>query len=532
MADPAAERAEELSGPAADGDTGAALVARGVTEPPWPSPDVPARLARRRPRVVVLGDAVLDGWISGHSSRLSREAPVPVVDVTGRSVTPGGAANTAAGLAALGAQTALVSLVGDDGDGRRLCSRLTELGVDVSATLAVPGRATVTKIRVTADEQMVARFDHTDREEPDDATVRRLGERLRAAVAGCDAVLVCDYGLGVLSGAVLADLEALRPALPLLVVDAHDCRRHARLRPDLMTPNAAEAAHLLGTPLPDAGPGRIRAVLAARPELLRRSGAARVAVTLDRDGALVVGADGPTLRTRTTPVADANACGAGDTFAAALTLATAAGLPPHTAPALAQAAADVVVASPGPVVCGTADLTAYLAERDDEDRAVVTAEELDAALAAHRAAGHRVVFTNGCFDVLHRAHVACLAEARRLGDVLVVAVNSDDSVRRLKGPGRPINPAADRAAVLAALASVDHVTVFDEDTPIELLRRLRPEVYVKGGDYTPEMLAETPVVRGYGGEVHIVGYVPDHSTTAVIERILSSAGTAPQEPVR
>ncbi|HET9656901.1 MAG TPA: D-glycero-beta-D-manno-heptose 1-phosphate adenylyltransferase, partial [Kineosporiaceae bacterium] len=216
--------------------------------------------------------------------------------------------------------------------------------------------------------------------------------------------------------------------------------------------------------------------------------------------------------------------GAGDAFTAATTLAAAAGVPWPQAVALGQAAADVVVAEPGPTTCDTAALAAHLGGWPGE---VIGLPELEAAVAAHRAAGRRIVFSNGCFDVLHRAHVACLEEARRLGDVLIVAVNSDAGVRRLKGPGRPVNPAEDRAAVLAALACVDHTTVFDEDTPAELLRRLRPDVYVKGGDYTPQMLAETPVVESYGGQVRIVRYVPGHSTTAVIERILAHHPAGP-----
>ena len=221
-------------------------------------------------------------------------------------------------------------------------------------------------------------------------------------------------------------------------------------------------------------------------------------------------------RTWADPAPETQAAGAGDTFCAALTLAAAAGMPLAAAAEFAQTAADVVVHRPGTSVCATTDFT---------DRPAAVGEaELDGLVAGHRGAGRRVVFTNGCFDVLHRGHIAYLAQARRLGDVLVVAVNGDDGARRLKGPGRPVNPAADRAAVVAALSSVDHVVVFDEDSPVELIRRLRPDFYVKGGDYTEAMLDEAAVVRECGGQVRIVDYVPDHSTTAVIDRISSGAG--------
>jgi rfaE bifunctional protein nucleotidyltransferase chain/domain len=204
------------------------------------------------------------------------------------------------------------------------------------------------------------------------------------------------------------------------------------------------------------------------------------------------------------------------------------GLPLTTAVELAQAAADVVTGRPGTAACATADLAERLGVHHGS---AVDAGRLEALVAEHRAAGRRIVFTNGCFDVLHRGHVAYLNQARLLGDVLIVAVNADDSVRRLKGPARPVNPAADRAAMLAALSCVDHVTIFEEDTPAELLRRLRPEVYAKGGDYTPQMLPEAAVVAEYGGTVRIVDYVSDHSTTAVIDRIRAT-GPSSAPPAR
>jgi rfaE bifunctional protein nucleotidyltransferase chain/domain len=289
------------------------------------------------------------------------------------------------------------------------------------------------------------------------------------------------------------------------------------VRPDVVTPNAVEAAALVGAAWPDERAGEVE----RRADALRTAtGAATVVVTLDRDGALLLPADGPAHRTWARPAPESRAAGAGDTFVAALTMALACGLPATAGVEFAQAAADVVVSRPGTAVCTTAQLTARLggvrAELLDHD-------ELAEAVAAHRAAGRRVVFTNGCFDVLHRGHVAYLNQAKRLGDVLVVAVNDDASVRRLKGPGRPVNSAADRAAVLAALSCVDHVTTFGADTTTGLITRLRPDVYAKGGDYTPEMLPETPAVRACGGEVRILDYLPDRSTTAVINRIRAEA---------
>ncbi|MEH0824468.1 D-glycero-beta-D-manno-heptose 1-phosphate adenylyltransferase [Micromonospora sp. CPCC 205714] len=272
-----------------------------------------------------------------------------------------------------------------------------------------------------------------------------------------------------------------------------------------------------------AGTGVDRAVLAESrlPELRAHTGADVVAVTLDTEGAVVGGAEGEPRRSHSTPVPASHAVGAGDAYLAAMTLALAAdaGLP--TAAQLAQLAATITVADTGTCVCRRQDLLAALGTGADEGAhpALVGADELAALVDEHRQAGRSVVFTNGCFDVLHPGHVRYLTQARALGDLLIVAVNSDGSVRRLKGPDRPVNPVEDRIALLAALACVDHVVVFEEDSPARLIEAVRPDVYVKGGDYPPEMVPEAPLVRRLGGQVRTLGYVPDRSTSAIIDRI-------------
>ncbi|MBW0131828.1 D-glycero-beta-D-manno-heptose 1-phosphate adenylyltransferase [Pseudonocardia oceani] len=477
----------------------------------------------RAPRVLVLGDALLDGWVSGPVRRIGRDAPVPVVEPDSASTAPGGAANVAANLAALGADVTLVAVFGDDADGRSLRAALLDLGVGLDRSVVELGRATSAKHRVLAAGQPVARYDTGPDGPPRRSTDLAVADALSEAVAaGVDAVVVADYGLGTPGPRARRRLERLRSRLPLLVVDAHDPGRWACLHPDVVTPSAAEAAALLGEAPPTGdraawGVERAAALHAA-------TGAAEVLLTLDVDGAVRLPVSGePGRRPAERPAVESMACGAGDTFTAAWTAVRCAGAGADAALACAQSAADVVVARPGTVVCSADALTARLAAGDRGT--VLEHRDLLRALDEHRRAGHRIVFTNGCFDVLHRGHVAYLRQARALGDVLVVALNADESVARLKGPERPVNPLVDRAGVVGAVDAVDLVTAFDADTPVDLIAQVRPDVYAKGGDYTAQMLPETPVVERLGGEVHVLSYLSDHSTTAIVARIRADTAT-------
>ena len=480
--------------------------------------DLPERILRDAPVVVVVGDAMLDRWWMGGSHRLSREAPVPIVEVESEVEAPGGAANAAMNLAALGARARLVAAVGADLAGERMTGLLATGGVDVWGVVRDAALHTVTKTRVVADEQVLVRADLESRVDGRQARLElaeRLAAELAASLRTADALVVSDYGSGLLQRAVSLALED-SPRPRWVVLDAHDVAAWGWLHADVAVPNAQEAALLLGRPAALAGADRRVAVEASADLLLDRSGAGAVIVTLDRDGALLLRAGEAPVGTRATPVAERYASGAGDTFTATLAAALAVGADLETATRLAQRGADVATRHLGTSVCTAEQLVALLGSHASP---VLSPTELAVAIRRDRDEGRRIVFTNGCFDVLHLGHTSYLRQASELGDRLVVGVNSDASVRRLKGPERPVNGEDDRAAVLAALECVDYVTVFDDDTPIRLLEELRPDVYVKGGDYSPEMLEETPVVRGFGGDVQIVGYVPAHSTTELVERI-------------
>lgn len=471
-------------------------------------------------RVLVIGEAMLDSYLIGRAERLCREGPVPIVALEDREDAPGGAANAAANVQGLGGEVRFVSVIGDDPEGERLRRSLRAHGVSDELLVVEPGRHTLAKHRVLAGDQLLVRYDSGGTGELGDETLRRLVSVLEREWPEADAVLVSDYGYGVLSAAVIDALRRLRGDGPL-VVDAKDASRHRRLAPTAVKPNYAEAAQLLAERELPGGEGRLHQVAAGASRILERTGAGFAAVTLDREGALVLERDQPPHRTYARPERQGRSCGAGDTFAAALTLALGSGATPISATELAAAAAAVVVGKDGTATCSAGELSAYLGR--EPGRILDPAALAERAELYHRQ-GRRIVFTNGCFDILHRGHVAYLNRAKAQGDVLVVAVNGDDSVRRLKGSDRPVNSLEDRLQVLAALSCIDHLVPFDADTPVDLLERVRPDLYVKGGDYAPDQLPEAPVVERLGGAVRILPYVEDRSTSAIIGRIRTNGG--------
>ncbi|WP_433435672.1 D-glycero-beta-D-manno-heptose 1-phosphate adenylyltransferase [Nonomuraea sp. CA-141351] len=460
---------------------------------------------------VVVGDVMLDSWLRCSAKRLAQEAPVPVMSLEATEDSPGGAANTAANLVALGARVRLLGAVGDDACGDKLVQSLHLLGVETDL-VTVPGRRTAHKRRLVSGGQLTARYDEGDLDVLPGRTERELLGRLGEAVRGADVVVACDYGGGVFTPAVRRALTGL----PLLVVDAHAVAPWGECAPAVVLPNYAEVVSLLGDA--DEPADRLAYLSARSSRLMELTRAGIVVTTLDGEGTLLHRSGRPPYRTYARPAPQHMATGAGDTYTAAFALWLAGGASPEEAAEAGQAAAGVVVRRQGTAVCTRYELLRALRRHEGT---VQTAERLAQLLDEHRRRGERVVFTNGCFDVLHRGHVTYLEQAGRLGDVLVVAVNSDAGVARLKGPGRPLNPCEDRMSVLAALNDVDYVTEFDEDTPERLLRMIRPELYVKGGDYTAEMLPEAPLVRSLGGEVRVLGYLSDHSTTAIIGRMRS-----------
>ncbi|MFL5779262.1 MAG: D-glycero-beta-D-manno-heptose 1-phosphate adenylyltransferase [Chloroflexota bacterium] len=488
------------------------------------SPPLAARLSGfAGQHVVVVGEAMLDAYLHGRVDRLSREAPVPVVAVGQVVDAPGGAANAAANVTALGGRATLVSVRGDDAEGVRLDQAMSAESVDRGGVVVDPGRTTLAKQRVVAMDQMLLRFDTGTTERLPEAIDRELVARIEANVPSADAIVISDYDYGVVSEAVRdAIARCRRPGQPL-IVDARDLRRYRTLRPTAVKPNYAEATRLLAQP-EERNPARRREqMLAHGPRLLDETGAEVVALTVDRDGAMLFERDQTPYRTYARPRPHARAAGAGDTFVAALALGFAAGASAPIATELASAAAAVVVGKDGTSTCTADELRALLTLGG---KRLEGADRIRQIVDFQRRQGHRIVFTNGCFDILHRGHITYLNRAKALGDLLIVAVNDDAGVARLKGPSRPINSLDDRLGVLEALSCVDHVVAFEEEIPARLIEAIRPDVYVKGGDYDVANLPEAPLVESLGGVVQILPYVEDRSTSGVIERVRASLAEA------
>ena len=472
------------------------------------------RLARTS--VMVIGDVMLDRYVYGSVERISPEAPIPILVVEREVAMPGGAGNVVRNLTALGAAVAFVSVVGDDQAGSDLTGLIGgQPGVE-PWLLVQGGRATTVKTRYVSNGQQLLR---ADREETGPISGKLAERMLRIAgdtLAATSVAVLSDYRKGVLAGDVAPQLiAAAKHAGRRVVVDPKgtDYSRYAGA--DVVTPNRRELAEATEMPV-----GSEAEIVLAGSALRRVHGFGAVLVTRAEDGMTLIDGEGAHhFPAEATDVFDVS--GAGDTVVATLAAALAAGLELKLAARLANMAAGVVVGKIGTAVAREADLLAILMPQGGALRKIVTREAAAEQVERWRRRGWRTGFTNGVFDLLHPGHVHLLEQARSQCDRLVVGVNSDASVARLKGPGRPVQGEAARAAVLASLSSVDQVVIYDEDTPEETLDRLRPEVLVKGADYALDRVVGADMVQGWGGRVWLAELLPGHSTTATMERIVA-----------
>ena len=460
-------------------------------------------------RLLVIGDVMLDRYWHGSASRVSPEAPVPVVQVTNREDRPGGAGNVALNIAALGSAVRLVGVVGDDETGLELLSRLKAAGVYCDF-LQSEEKPTITKLRIISQHQQLIRLDFEKAFEASD--IIGLQDKAKSLVDDSQVMVLSDYGKGALQDINdLIDLGRSRN-IPI-IVDPKGSDFTKYRGATLITPNLTEFEAVVG------GSDNEDELVNKGLRLVRELNLEAILITRGEHGMTLIRPDSPELHLPARAQEVFDVTGAGDTVISVLAASMAAGDGLADATALANLAAGLVVGKLGTAAISGPELRRAMLADQNSGRGVMTAEQLQIVVQDAKAHGEKIIFTNGCFDIIHAGHVGYLAEAKRLGDRLVVAINDDDSAHRLKGSGRPINPVERRMAVLAGLEAVDWVVSFSEDTPEPLLESLQPEVLVKGGDYTMDQVVGGSYVESYGGMVRVLEFLDNCSTSAIMEKM-------------
>jgi D-beta-D-heptose 7-phosphate kinase/D-beta-D-heptose 1-phosphate adenosyltransferase len=474
-------------------------------------------LQARRPTVLVVGDVMCDVYLWGTVHRISPEAPVPVFASTRRHQVLGGAANVAANLRALGCEVRLLGVVGADAAGRHVRELLRCQGIDDATLLEDPARPTTEKTRLVAQQQHVLRLDQESQAPLASDLVAQALQRMQTLLADVDGLVCSDYHKGVCTPSLLEPLFAMaRAAGKPIIVDpkVRDFSRYTGAT--VLTPNLAEVEQASGHPVADP-----TALAHAAETLLHQSQAQALLVTRGKDGMSLFHPPHEPVHIPAQAREVFDVTGAGDTGVATFSMALLSGLSLLEAARLANTAAGVVVGKVGTAVISPEELRTALREDGvGSAHKILPADALAMVLQQRQRCGETVVFTNGCFDLLHVGHVQYLQRARALGGCLVVGLNDDASVRLLKGQRRPLLPQQERARILAALGCVDYITIFSDATPLSLIRLLRPDVLVKGGDHTPEAVVGHDIVEAYGGRVCIMPYVEGVSTTEIIGHIV------------
>jgi D-beta-D-heptose 7-phosphate kinase/D-beta-D-heptose 1-phosphate adenosyltransferase len=474
-------------------------------------------------RILILGDVMLDRYVRGDVQRISPEGPILVLRYADSHMVLGGAGNVANNIAALGAQAILIGAVGDDAPGRALAGRDQKAGgIDIPPNIdlrmvTLPGRPTTMKTRFMSGMHQLLRLDEEETSEPTRAEADAILQQFADALPSCDIVILSDYAKGVLCDRVLAQaIRLARQAGKRIIADPKRASFGAYREVSVLTPNELEITRATGIPIDSD-----KAAIEACRHALSASGADAILLTRSAKGLALVqyAQDALLLPTEARAVADVS--GAGDTLVATFAAMLAGGATLPEAARVANVAAGLAVAKPGTATVTGAELLGALHRQEllAFDDKMVTREQAVAQLAEWRRAGARIGFTNGCFDLIHPGHVRLLNKARARCDRLVVALNTDASVQRLKGPTRPVQSELARSTVMASIGAVDLVVLFDEDTPLELITALRPDLLFKGADYRIDQVVGANEVQSYGGKVSLIDLEEGHSTTNIIKRM-------------
>jgi D-beta-D-heptose 7-phosphate kinase/D-beta-D-heptose 1-phosphate adenosyltransferase len=468
-------------------------------------------------RALVIGDLMLDEYLWGKAERISPEAPVQVVDIAREDMRLGGAGNVINNLVTLGCEVHMASFLGDDADGLLLRRMLAAKGVGIDGVFLAPERTTSRKTRILASNQQMLRIDRESRTQITTEQEWKLGGYVRSVAAGFQVILISDYLKGVLTEGGLQQIIKIGRDLAIPVVVDPKGTDYGKYRgATLLTPNRKEAQAASGISIVDG-----ESLTCAGRRLRDDLDLDALVLTRSEEGMSLFFRDGSEAHLPTEAREVFDVSGAGDTVLALFGLGLGAGLSLQESAHLANLAAGVVVGKVGTSTVTADELrVAAAGQHLDGELKIRSCEGLQPILESERQKGKTIVFTNGCFDLLHVGHVKYLQKARHLGDLLVLGLNSDASIRRLKGPKRPLLGEEERAHILAALNCIDFVVIFDEDTPLELIRALRPDILVKGGDYTADGVVGKKIVESYGGHVELIQFVDGKSTTNIINKVL------------
>lgn len=469
------------------------------------------RLHNAHPHILVIGDLMIDHYLWGGCERISPEAPVQIVDIARETTVLGGAGNVINNLVALGAAVSVAGVIGDDENGEELRAMLSDIGAESNGLIRQSERKTSKKSRIIASNQQILRYDKESKESIDKTSERAIVSYVIEVIDTCDIIILSDYGKGVITDAVAGGvIAAAKAAGKRVLVDpkGKDYRKYRGAY--LLTPNKKEASEATGIMINDD-----KSLQKALLSLKETCALECSMITLSEDGIAIYDQNMRRFPTVAKEVYDVT--GAGDTVIASLSYALSCGLSIDEAAPFANHAAAVVVGKIGSATVTLGEIEMYESSlhQSTSEMHIKTAQEIAAIADRFKKEGKKVVFTNGCFDILHVGHVKYLQEAKSYGDVLIVGLNSDSSVRELKGPNRPVNIEADRAYILAALESVDYVVLFSEETPHELIKSIAPDILVKGGDYE----GKSVVGAEFAKELRLVQFVDGKSTTSTIERI-------------
>jgi D-beta-D-heptose 7-phosphate kinase/D-beta-D-heptose 1-phosphate adenosyltransferase len=474
------------------------------------------KLAGRR--ILVIGDLMVDAYLWGDVERISPEAPVQVVSVTSEEHTLGGAGNVISNLAALGAKVSAVSVIGSGPDARLILNQLHALGVDTGGVIQDPQRPTTRKTRIISNHQHVLRFDREVKTEINQQIVNQISQSTAEKIADADLILVSDYGKGLITRKLMKKWNVTAQKYgKLLIVDPKGLDFEKYAGASIITPNRKETGLAAGIEIVDH-----KTLSEAAQRLIEKTGIDKILVTCGKDGMVYFERNARPYRIGTKARQVFDVSGAGDTVLAVLGLGIAAGYSIKEAVALANTAAGIVVGKIGTATVSKTELAAGLNLIPDPTlHKQKTVAELSAVVQRLQKSGKRIVLTNGCFDLLHVGHIMLLSASKQLGDVLVVAIDDDASVKKLKGPGRPVIKASERLRIISALDSVDYVVVFSSHQLNELIETLRPAVLTKGSNYGADGVAGREIVERFGGRVEIIPVTEDISASRIINDIKS-----------